>query len=63
MITAILAVIFYAIDPLLGVIVAIVMPSIVALDSNGDYAEVIVFFMFSLAMYFVRKQMTGIDEE
>lgn len=60
MITAILAGIFYAISPILGVIVAVVMPSIVALDVNGDYAEVIIVVFFLLAMHFIKSQIEDI---
>jgi len=63
MLPAFLALIFYVVDPVLGVVVALVTPSVIALDNNGDYAEVIVVVIFSLAVYFVRQSMTDIDED
>lgn len=55
MITAVLAGIFYVVDPMLGVIVALVMPSIVAMDSNQDYAEVLIMVFLLGALFFVRR--------
>lgn len=60
MIVAILSLIFYVIEPMLGLIVAVVMPNILTLDTNGDYAEVIIVIMFALAVHFVRKSFEDI---
>jgi len=60
---AILALIFYVVDPVLGVLFALISPAVIALDSNGDYAEVVVLVVFTLAVYFVRQSITDIDED
>ena len=61
MITVIAALIFYIVDPFLGVIVALVLPYAVSLDTTGDYSEVIVAIIFAVVAYFVRK--VGFDQE
>lgn len=61
MITVIAALIFYIVDPMLGIIVALVFPYAVALDTSGDYAEVVVALIFAVAVYFVRK--VAFDQE
>ena len=55
MITLIGSLIFYVIDPMLGIIVALVLPSAVALDLTGEYQYVFVSVFLILAFYFVRK--------
>lgn len=55
MITGFIALIFYVIDPILGVILALVLPSIIALDSTGEYGQALVTIIFAVALYFVRK--------
>ncbi|MBI3167259.1 MAG: hypothetical protein HYZ22_02190 [Chloroflexi bacterium] len=61
MITVIAALIFYIVDPMLGIIVALVLPYAVSLDTTGDYAEVVVALIFAVAVYFVRK--VAFDQE
>ena len=55
MITAILAGIFFVVDPFLGVIVALVTPSIVALDYTNEFYEVGALVIIYGAMYFMRQ--------
>ncbi len=57
MITAVLAGIFYAISPELGIVVALVTPAVMTLDMNGDYAEVVIEVFWFLAMFFMRRQI------
>jgi hypothetical protein len=61
MITVIAALIFYIVDPMLGVIVALVLPYAVSLDTSGDYAEVVIALIFAVVVYFVRK--VAFDQE
>lgn len=55
MIAAIVALIFYVVDPMLGVIMALILPSIVAMDTEGNYAEALLVVFFAVALFFVRK--------
>jgi len=61
MITVIASLIFYIVDPMLGVIVALVLPYAVSLDTSGDYAEVVIALIFAVVVYFVRK--VAFDQE
>ena len=63
MITPVLALIFYAVDPVLGVVIAVVMPSVVAMDSNGDYSEVLLVVFLAVAFFFVRRAAINDLEE
>jgi len=55
MIIAVLSLFFYIIDPLLGLIMAIVLPSVLALDTTSTYGEILVIGLLGVAVYFVRK--------
>jgi len=55
MIPAFLAAIFYAVDPMLGLIVAIVSPAVLARDTDGSYGSVLVMVLFFGAIFFVRR--------
>lgn len=55
MIVAVLSLIFYVVDPMLGVVLALVLPSVVVLDTTGDYSEVVIVVILAVALYFVRK--------
>ena len=55
MIVLIISLIFYIVDPTLGIILAITLPGAIALDSTGEYRQVLVGVMFAVAVYFVRK--------
>lgn len=55
MITAILAGIFFVIDPILGVIVAVVTPSLIALDYTNEFIELGAIVIFYGAMFFMRQ--------
>jgi len=55
MITAVLALVFYIFDKHAGILIAIVMPTVVAMDTDGNYSEVLVLVLFATAMIFVRK--------
>jgi len=55
MIIAILSLFFYIIDPLLGLIMAIVLPSVLALDTTSTYGEILVICLLGVAVHFVRK--------
>jgi hypothetical protein len=59
---AFIAIIFFAIDKHLGVIMAIVIPAVVGADGNGTYAEVLVVVLFALAVWFVRKIANGEED-
>jgi len=54
MIVAFLTIFAYAIDWQLAIVYALVLPSLVALDTNGNYGEVFVFVILSLAVRFVK---------
>jgi len=54
MIVAFLSIFAYAIDWQLAVVYALVLPSLVALDTTGYYSEVFVFVILSLAVRFVK---------
>jgi uncharacterized membrane protein YqaE (UPF0057 family) len=54
-IVAVLSLIFYVVDPMLGVVLALVLPSVVVLDTTGDYSEVVIVVILAVALYFVRK--------
>jgi len=55
MIVAFISLFYYAVDPMLGVLVALVLPSLVALDTTGDYSEVFVFLILAGAVYLVKR--------
>lgn len=55
MITVIVSLIFYMADPILGVIMALVLPIAVSLDTTGEYSYAVVSVMFAAVSYFVRK--------
>jgi len=57
MIVSFLSLFAYAVDWQLGVIWALVLPQLVALDTNGNYAEVFVFVILSIAVRFVKISM------
>ncbi|MBI5945356.1 MAG: hypothetical protein HY864_13385 [Chloroflexi bacterium] len=61
MITVFIALIFYIVDPMLGIILAVGLPALVALDSTGEYSHALGGIMFAVAVYFVRK--VGFDQE
>lgn len=54
MISYIFALIVYCFDPMLGVIVAVLFPSIIALDSE-NYSYAFAAFLFTVAIGFVRR--------
>ncbi len=55
MIVLFISLIFYVVDPMLGIIMAVALPSIIALDSTGEYGHALVGVIFGFALYFVRK--------
>lgn len=64
MITVIVSLIFYMADPMLGVIMALVLPLAVSLDTTGEYSYVIAAVIFGVSAFFVRKVgiLDGKDE-
>jgi len=62
MIVPIMSLLFYVIDPFIGIILALVLPVSISLDTNGDYAEIVITFLFASAMAFVRKLSTDREE-
>jgi|GEM_PF-4779130 len=64
MILPIVSLIFYIVDPVLGVIVALILPYALSLDDTstaGDYSYTIVAIIFSLVAFFLRK--VSFDQE
>lgn len=61
MITVIVSLIFYMADPMLGVIMALVLPIAVSLDTTGEYSYVIASVIFGISAFFIRK--VGILDE
>ena len=64
MIIPIVSLIFYIVDPILGVIVALILPYALSLDntsSTGDYSYTIVGIIFSVVSFFIRK--VSFDQE
>jgi hypothetical protein len=57
MITPIVSLIFYIVDPVLGVILALVLPYALALDDpmNNDYGHTLVTIIFAVTVFFVRR--------
>jgi len=55
MIVFTLALIAWYVDRYLGIIMAVCLPSIVAMDTDGSYSEVYVAVFFSLAMLLVKR--------
>jgi len=55
MITLFVALIFYIVDPILGVIMALVLPAALALDTTGEYSSALASIIFGVVVYFVRK--------
>lgn len=55
MIVLTLALIFWIVDPMLGVIMALCLPSVMALDTDGSYASVLVAVMLAIALYFFKR--------
>lgn len=62
MILVFVSLIFYVVDPMLGVIVALVLPSALALDTTGEYSSALVSIIFAVAMYFIRKTAFSSEE-
>jgi hypothetical protein len=60
MTVAIIALIFYWLDKELGIIMAIVSPTVLAMDTDGSYKEMFVLVFIGLGFYFVRK--IGMEE-
>jgi hypothetical protein len=58
MIAAIAALLFYMVDARLGIIVAILAPGIVGLDTDESYSDLMVFLLFAVGAVFVRKFST-----
>lgn len=58
MIAAVCALVFYMIDPRLGIIVAVLAPGIVGLDTDESYSDLLVFLLFAVGALFVRKMST-----
>jgi len=54
MITAFLSVIFWFVDPFLGLIVAVVSPAVIALDSDNSYGHLLAMVLFFAGVYFVK---------
>jgi len=55
MIALFIALIFYIVDPLLGIILAVVLPGVIALDTSGEYGHVLAGVMFAVVVYFIRR--------
>lgn len=62
MIAAIASLIFYIIDPMLGIIVALLAPSIIGLDMDGTYGELLVFLLFAVGAFMVRRLSTDKED-
>jgi len=62
-ISAVVALIFWMLDPMLGVIMAVVLPSVVAMDSTGDYPQVYVVVFLAFGLWFVRLMRDDKDEK
>ncbi len=58
MITAILAGVFFILNPTLGVIVALVMPSVIGLSKDGNYSQVIAVVFLFIAFHFLQQQFS-----
>jgi len=54
-IVGVISLFFYIADPILGLIMALVLPSILSLDSDGSYGEILAFVLLGIGIYFVRK--------
>lgn len=61
MIALFVALIFYIVDPLLGIILALVLPSVVGMDTTGEYGNTLLAVVFAVVVYFVRK--VSFDQE
>ena len=63
MIVPITSLIFYMVDPILGVVMAIVLPYAISLDNSlsGEYGNTVVAIIFGVVAYFIRK--VGFDQE
>lgn len=61
MIALFVALIFYIVDPLLGIILALVLPSVVGMDITGEYGNTLLAVVFAVVVYFVRK--VSFDQE
>jgi len=63
MIVAFLSIFAWAMDKELGIIFALVLPSLVALDTTSDYSEVFVFVILAIAVKFVKYAIQEHDVE
>jgi hypothetical protein len=63
MITAFVALLFYIVDPLLGIVLALVLPSVLALDTDGSYGQSLLVLLLAVAVYFVRAVAFKKDED
>jgi len=62
MLVAILSFIWFVVNPIMGVITALVMPSVVAMDSDGEYSEVVIVTIAQIVLYFVYRIVNREDE-
>lgn len=62
MIALFVSVIFYVVDPYLGIILALTLPSVIGSDMSGTNADLLVSLLWASAMLFVRRSSFGKDE-
>jgi hypothetical protein len=60
---AVAALLFYIVDPYLGIIVALMAPGIIGLDTDGNYSELLTFLLFVVGVFFVRQMVSDKDGE
>lgn len=63
MIVAVVALIFWALSPTLGVVVALTLPSVLAADTDGSYSGAYLVVMLALALFFFRRVSGSADKE
>lgn len=62
MIALIIALCFYAVNPSLGIIMAVSLPAIISMSTNGEYGEVIVACVIAIGFHFMRSSISGMEE-
>jgi hypothetical protein len=59
MILSTVSLIFFVVDPVLGVITALVLPSVMALDVDNSHSYLLAYVLFASAILFLRNLISS----
>ena len=54
-VVAFIALIFFIVDKNMGILMALVLPGVVGLSTDGEYAHTLVVLLFAVTVLFVQK--------